>query len=137
MICNFTLLESPEVITSYVPEAEYDTTVVYKATIRSCINDTLTMWKKGEKIIDIIKPKYKGSSNVGNCPVLCINNVSKKDEGVYSIHVRNKWGKTTFDYERLVVTWSKCHFFSLPKLRALQLFWLLFVPGLSVRTSVC
>lgn len=56
MICNFTLLESPEVITSYVPEAEYDTTVVYKATIRSFINDTLTMWKKGEKIIDIIKP---------------------------------------------------------------------------------
>lgn len=110
MKCNFTFLESPEVIISYVPKAEYDTTVVFKATIRSFINDTFTMWKKGEQIIDIIKPKYKGSLNVGNCPVLCINNVSKIDEGVYSIHVRNKWGKTTFDYEKLIVTGSKCHF---------------------------
>lgn len=69
------------------------------------------MWKRGEKIIDIdiINPKYKGSSNVGNCPVLCINNVSKEDEDEYSIYVLNEWGYTELSYERLVVNGSKCH----------------------------
>lgn len=112
-ILHFTFyIERPEVILSHVPKAVYDTKVVYKATIRSFINKTSTMWKRGEKIIDIKKPKYEGSSEVGNCPVLCINNVSEKDEDVYSILVRNEWGNTPLSYERLVVNGSKCHNFS-------------------------
>lgn len=116
-VIYFTLLERPDVILSHPPKAVYDTRVIYKATIRSFINNTSTVWKRGEQIIDIINPKYEGSSNVGNCPVLCINNVSREDEDVYSIYVLNEWGYTELSYERLVVNGSKCHIFSSPKLR--------------------
>lgn len=109
--------ERPDVILSHPPKAVYDTRVIYKATIRSFINNTSTVWKRGEQIIDIINPKYEGSSNVGNCPVLCINNVSREDEDVYSIYVLNEWGYTELSYERVVVNGSKCHIFSSPKLR--------------------
>lgn len=112
MKCNFTSLEKPEVILSDVCDAVYDTKVTYKATIRSFLKHTFTKWKRGDNIIDITKPKYEGSSNVGYCPVLCINNVSKEDEDVYSIHVRNEWGYTPLSYKKLVVTGSKCHLFS-------------------------
>lgn len=58
-------------------------------------------------IIDINMPKYEGSSDVGNSPVLCINNVNEKDEDVYRIDVINEWGTTTRISNRLKVIGSK------------------------------
>lgn len=83
--------------------------VKYKASVRSFIDHTKTIWKKGGAIIDIRNRKYEGSSNVGNSPVLCINNVNEEDEDVYTIVVSNDWGKTSLDFERLVLT--KSNFF--------------------------
>lgn len=45
------------------------------------------IWKKGNKFIDIIFIKYVGSLNVGDCVVLCINNVKEDDGDVYIIEV--------------------------------------------------
>lgn len=120
MICmksNSTLLEGPKVIISQKTEAVYDTDFMFKASIRSFMKDTSTMWMKGDEIIDITKSKYSGSSVVGNSPVLCSNNVSKEDEDVYTIYVRNEWDETSPKW-RLVVTGSKCHIFGSPELRA-------------------
>lgn len=141
MICmksNSTLLEGPEVSISHETEAVYDTDFMFKASIRSFMKDTSTRWMKGNEIIDIAKSKYNGSSAVGNSPVLCINNVSKEDEDVYTINVRNDWDETSPKC-RLVVTGSKCHLFSSPQLRVQVSLTdrSLFSVCLSVFLSVC
>lgn len=141
MICmksNSTLLEGPEVSISHETEAVYDTDFVFKASIRSFMKDTSTMLMKGDEIIDINKSKYNGSSVVGNSPVLCIKNVSKEDEDVYTICVRNEWDETSLKC-RLVVTGSKCHLFGSPELRAQASLtdYSLFGVRLSVFSSVC
>lgn len=66
-----------------------------QATIRSFPKHDCVTWKKGEKTIDLSLPKYAGSSDVGDRPVLCINNIEEEDEDVYTIEVRNKLGKGT------------------------------------------
>lgn len=141
MICmksNSTLLEGPEVSICHETEAVYDTDFMFKASIRSFMKDTSSMWMKRDEIIDITKSKYNGSSVVGTCPVLCINNVSKEDEDVYTIYVRNKWDETSPKC-RLVVTGSKCHLFGSPELRAQVSLtdYSLFGVRLSVFSSVC
>lgn len=98
--------EKPEVIFNHVSKAVYDTMVKYEASIRSCIKHTSTVWRKGEKTIDINSRKFEGSSTVGCHPVLCINNVDEEDEDFYSIHVSNKWGDTTLS-KRLVLIGKK------------------------------
>lgn len=135
---NSTLLEGPEVSISHETEAVFDTDVMLKASIRSFMKDTSTMWMKGDKKIDITMSKYNGSSVVGNCPVLCINNVSEEDEAMYAIYVRNEWDETCPEC-RLVVTGSKCHFFSSPELRARVNLtdYFLFSVRLSVFSSIC
>lgn len=50
---------------------------------------------KGKEPIDISQPKYIGSLNYGECPVLQINNIKKEDEDIYSIAVRNELGEET------------------------------------------
>lgn len=102
------------------------------------MKDTSTRWMKGDEIIDIAKSKYNGSSVVGNSPVLCINNVSKEDEDVYTIYVRNDWYETSPKC-RLVVIGSKCHLFGSPELRVQVSLtdYSLFSVRLSVFSSVC
>lgn len=109
ILCNLSLSEKPEVIFNHVSKAVYDTMVKYEASIRSCIKHTSTVWRKGEKTIDINSRKFEGSSTVGCHPVLCINNVDEEDEDFYSIHVSNKWGDTTLS-KRLVLIGSKDNF---------------------------
>lgn len=50
---------------------------------------------KGEEPIDIFQPKYIGSLNYGDRPVLKINNVKKEDKDIYSIKVSNELGEET------------------------------------------
>lgn len=50
---------------------------------------------KGKEPIDISQPKYIGSLNYGECPVLQINNIKKEDEDIYSIAVGNELGEET------------------------------------------
>lgn len=78
-----------------VQEALYNTTVEIKAMIRSFPKHTGVIWMKGEEPIDISQPKYIGSLNYGECPVLKINNVKKDDRGIYSIKVSNELGEET------------------------------------------
>lgn len=78
-----------------VPEALYDESVKFKAIVRSFATETCVIWRKGNEIIDIHQPKYKGSSDISDYPVLIINNVAKEDEDVYSIEVKNDFGKRT------------------------------------------
>lgn len=116
---NFNFLEGPEVSLCNAPVsvAVYDTEFMFKASVRSFMKDTSTMWIKGDEIIDITMSKYNGSSVVGNSPVLCINNVSKEDEDEYKIYAHNEWDEASLKC-RLVVTGSKCHLFSSFELRA-------------------
>lgn len=85
--------EPPNVTLEEVPEALYDESVQFRATVRSFATKTCVIWKKGNEIIDIQQPKYVGSSDIGDYPVLIINYVTKEDEDVYSIEVENDFGK--------------------------------------------
>lgn len=78
-----------------VQEALYNTTVEIKAMIRSFPKHTGVIWMKGKEPIDISQPKYIGSLNYGECPVLKINNVKKDDRDIYSIKVSNELGEET------------------------------------------
>lgn len=65
-------------------------------------------WEDGKKeCIDIIYLKYIGSFIVGDCFVLCINNVSKGDEGFYLIEVYNVLGIWICKSEKLKVMGGK------------------------------
>lgn len=91
-----------------VPEALYGTCVELKANIRSFPKHSNVIWTKGkDKQIDITQPKYIGSSIVGDCPVLCINNASKDDEDIYSVEVSNALGKDICKSEKLKVIGGK------------------------------
>ena len=43
--------------------------------------------------INLEEPKYIGSTCQGDNPVLCINEVTKDDEAVYTIEAENEFGK--------------------------------------------
>lgn len=61
------------------------------------------------KKIDITLPKYDGSTDTGNFPVLCIKNVQKKnDEGTYTIVVHNKLGEGKHN-DKLVIIEGMIH----------------------------
>lgn len=83
--------------------------VEIKATIRSFPQHDRVTWKKNEKEIDITLPKYDGSTDTGNFPVLCIKNVQKKnDEGTYTIVVHNKLGEGKYN-DKLVIIEGMIH----------------------------
>lgn len=65
------------------------------AMIRSYPKHNRVIWMKGEEPIDISQPKYIGSLDIGDRPVLQINNVKKEDKDVYSIKVNNEIGEET------------------------------------------
>lgn len=91
-----------------VSEALYGTCVEFKAKIRSYPKHDNVIWKKGkDKEINITQPKYMGSTILGDCPVLCINNASKDDEDIYSVEVSNELGKDVCKSEKLKVIGGK------------------------------
>lgn len=101
--CNVLYLDKPTVILKGKSKANYDETVEYHATIRCSPKQTRVIWKKGTNNIDIRQPKYYGSTEDGENPVLCINNVKKGDEDIYGIEVHNELGKGACEIERLVI----------------------------------
>lgn len=71
----------------------------------------ITEWlgRKTGKKIDITLPKYDGSTDIGNSPILCIKNVQKRnDEGIYTIIVHNKLGEGN-DNSKLVIIEGMIH----------------------------
>lgn len=65
--------------------------------------------EKRKKKTDITLPKYDGSTDTGNFPVLCIKNVQKKnDEGTYTIVVHNKLGEGKYN-DKLVIIEGMIH----------------------------
>lgn len=96
----------PEVVLNEGPSAVLNECVEFKATIRSFPKHHSVLWKKDDDPIDITLPKYKGSSDVGDCPLLCINNIKEEDEAAYTIEVQNECGKG-IDTEKLKVIGGK------------------------------
>lgn len=66
------------------------------------------VWKKGNDpiAIDITLLKYAGSSDVGDRPVLCINDTIEDDGDNYTIEVENQYGTGT-STKKLVVIGGK------------------------------
>lgn len=95
--------DHPNVALNEVPSACLYDCVNMIATIRSYPKHTSVIWKKGKELIDITLPKYAGSSDVGDRPVLCINNVKEEDGDVYTIEVQNALGKGTCNEELFVI----------------------------------
>lgn len=50
------------------------------------------LWTKGNQRININDPKYEGSTETGDDPVLCINNAIEEDNDIYTIEVENPLG---------------------------------------------
>lgn len=82
----------PEVTLNKIPLALTNTCVRFKATIRNMYNHQNVIWMKGNQRININDPKYEGSRETGNDPVLCIKNVREEDSDIYTIEVENQLG---------------------------------------------
>lgn len=85
------------------PEIFYGDCMEFKAMIRSFPKHTKVIWMKGNEEIDINQPNYTGSSDVGDCPVLRINNVKTEDQDEYSIEVCNELGNERCKRELKVI----------------------------------
>lgn len=90
-----------------VPELFYGDCLEFKGKIRSFPKHTRVIWMKGDEEIDITQPKYKGSSDVGDCPLLCINDVNTEDQVEYTIQVYNELGMGMCKSEKLIVIGGK------------------------------
>lgn len=90
-----------------VPEILYGDSLEFKGTIRSFPKHTRVIWMKGDEEIDITRPKYKGSSDIGDCPLLCIHNVNSEDQDEYTVQVYNELGMGKCKSEKLVVIGGK------------------------------
>lgn len=97
----------PTVTLSYVHETLYNECIELKANVRSFPKHTCVIWKKGSEKIDIDLPKYRGSSEDENFPVLHINNATGEDEDFYTVEVYNKLGIGTCSSEKLKVNGGK------------------------------
>lgn len=92
-----------------IPSTVSNECVEIKATIRSFPQHDRVTWKKNREKIDITLPKYDGSTDIGNSPILCIKNVQKRnDEGIYTIIVHNKLGEGN-DKSKLVIIEGMIH----------------------------
>lgn len=89
--CNFA--GCPEVTLNPVPVALQNKPVKFKATIRGFSDCDDVTWMKDNQCIDVTDPKYEGSINDKEFPVLLIKKVKEEDIGVYKIIVCNKLGK--------------------------------------------
>lgn len=58
---------------------------------------------KGKKYIDITQPKYEGSTDIGDSPILCINHIDRGDAARYKIKVHNDVGTSTCKIKKLEV----------------------------------
>lgn len=107
--CRFIFFtDKPTVTLNEVSDVIYDQLLKYKANIRCSPKQKIhIIWMKGENCIDINQPKYAGSSDVGVCPELCINNATSEDEDIYAIEVRSDLGTGTCLSKRLVVLEGK------------------------------
>lgn len=64
----------------------------FEAKIRSFPKHQGVLWKKGDEYININTPKYQGSTESGENPVLCLNDVIEKDIDLYTIEVNTSSG---------------------------------------------
>lgn len=88
----FNFAGPPEVTLNKVPLALTNTNVRFKATIKNMSNHQNVIWMKGTQPININDPKYEGSTESGDNPVLCIKNVREEDCDIYTIEVKNQLG---------------------------------------------
>lgn len=66
----------------------------FEAKIRSFPKPQGVLWKKGNEYININAPKYEGSTQSGDNPVLCLNDVIEEDIDLYTIEVNTSSGIT-------------------------------------------
>jgi hypothetical protein len=67
------------------PDIEYGEDISLTVTFPPSVRDIASvMWQKNGKTIDIIKPKYEGTSSNGTNPHLEIRQYSPEDDGEYS-----------------------------------------------------
>lgn len=64
----------------------------FEARIRGFPKHHSVLWMKGNQHININDPKYEGSTETGDDPVLCINNAIEEDNDIYAIEVENRLG---------------------------------------------
>lgn len=73
----------------YVTEVVIHGCVEFKASIWNFPEPWDIVWMQDGKVLQLDNEKYEGSSFDGKNPVLCIKNVRKQDEGIYTIKVKN------------------------------------------------
>lgn len=66
--------------------------VKFEAKIRCFPKPQGVLWKKGNEYININTPKYEGSTESGDNPVLCLNDVKEEDIDLYTIEVNTSSG---------------------------------------------
>lgn len=98
------------VVTLYHEEftAYLDGSVRLHSRIRGFPKNYEIIWKKDNQMLYITDPKYEGSKNDDDFPVLEINNVKKEDEGTYTIEVNNELGKGQSSIKLVVVKGKIC-----------------------------
>lgn len=104
----FNFAGPPRVTINRVPLALQNELVEIKATIRGYPKCQRVIWMKEDQCIDTTDPKYEGSINNCEFPVLCIKEVKERDNGVYKVIARNELGEGESS-EDLEVIGSKFH----------------------------
>lgn len=89
----FNFAGPPRVAINPVPLALQNELVEVKATIRGFPKCQSVIWMKNDQFITTTDPKYDGSINNCEFPVLCIKKVTESDNGVYKVIARNELGK--------------------------------------------
>lgn len=92
-----------------IPSTVSNECVEIKATIQSFPQHDRVTWKKNREKIDITLPKYDGSTDIGNSPILCIKNVQKRnDEGIYTIIGEGNDNSKSVIIEGMIHIKNKC-----------------------------
>lgn len=104
----FNFAGPPRVAINPVPLALQNELVEIKATIRCFPKCQSVIWMKNDQLIYTTDPKYDGSVNNCEFPVLCIKKVTESDNGVYKVIARNELGEGESS-EDLEVIGSKYH----------------------------
>lgn len=104
----FNFAGPPRVAINPVPLALQNELVEIKATIRGFPKCQSVIWMKNDQFINTTDPKYDGSVNNCEFPVLCIKKVTESDNGVYKVIARNELGEGESS-EDLEVIGSKYH----------------------------
>lgn len=92
-------------------EVIYNECVIFKSSIRCHPKCVQINWIKDDSgPLDIENVRYRGSSNDGDSPVLCINTATKKDEGTYRVEAYNAYGCGRSQLVTLKVIGGTCNF---------------------------